>query len=460
MIQKRKINPNFHPKQKLAVKHLFQTNGVNEILYGGAAGAGKSWLGCVFIIVCAVKYPETRYLIGRSKLKHLKQTTLRTMFEVLRQFGLEEDSYWKYNDQKGEVQFFNGSEILLKDLFAYPSDPDFDSLGSLEITAAFIDEVSQVTEKAKNIVLSRIRYKLDEYDLEPKLFMSCNPSKGWLYSKFYKPSVENKMDSHKIFTQALATDNPYISKHYIENLKKLDRVTKARLLDGKWEYADEMAVFDYDSIVNFLNTQRPHPVDEKGELINMQHYFAIDVARLGKDKTVIWVLREDFCIVDFIEMGKSKVNEVIEKVDDLKNKYSIIGNHFIAVDSDGVGGGVADYLPGCKSIVNNSSPINHENYVNFKTQLYAKLASIINSGQMSCNVDLDLDVEQKIQQELMVVNRVDHDKDGKVKFTKKEDVKKALGRSPDYGDSLAYLMAHFLTVTYSEEEIDFEIIDL
>jgi len=443
------IKPKFHPKQKEAVKNLFSTNGVNEVLYGGAAGAGKSWMGCVFILVMAMKYEGTRYLIGRSKLKHLKQTTLRTLFEVLKTFQLQEDKHWKYNDQKGEMTLWNDSEILLKDLFAYPSDPDFDSLGSLEITSAFIDEVAQVTEKAKNIVYSRIRFKLDENDLEPKLFMSCNPSKGWLYSKYYKPSRDGTLEDYKVFIQALPTDNPHISKHYIENLKKLDKVSKARLLHGEWEYADEYALFDYDAIIHFLNTKKETVEDKK-----YKYFVSLDVARLGKDSTVAFVMRDDMTIVDFYEMKKSKVNEVVALVEEIKEKYNIVSNHQIAVDADGVGGGVVDYLLGCRSIVNNSKAINGENYDNYKTQLYAQLSMKVNAKELTNNVEFDISTEQKIQQELMVVNRVDVDKDGKVKYTKKEDVKKALGRSPDYGDALAYLMSHFLIKTFAD---DFEI---
>ena len=67
--------------------------------------------------------------------------------------------------EKNTITFPNGSVILMKDLFAYPSDPNFDELGSLEITGAFIDEVNQISVKARNIVKSRIRYKLNDFTL-------------------------------------------------------------------------------------------------------------------------------------------------------------------------------------------------------------------------------------------------------------------------------------------------------
>lgn len=445
------IEPEFNEKQKVAIKHLFKQDGVNEVLFGGGAGSGKSWLGCVFIIVMAIKYPETRYLIGRSKLSQLKQTTLRTFFDVAKQLNLKDEKHFNYNAQSNVITFFNGSEVILKDLFSYPSDPDFDGLGSLEITAAFIDEVPQVSEKAKNIVLSRIRYKLDENGLEPKLYMSCNPSKGWLYNQFYKKHKDNVLEPYKVFIPALPTDNPHISKHYINNLQKLDKVSRDRLLYGKWEYSDDLSVFDYDAIIDLFTNEKPIDLEKK-----YQYYFAVDVARLGKDSTVIMVMRDDFTLVEVITLKKKNVKEVVDFINNLKKKYNIGNNANIAIDADGVGGGVVDYLPGCKSIVNNSKALNGENYQNLKTQLIAKLAELINSGGLGCNTELDIELQNLITQELMVIKREDVDKDGPVKYTKKEEIKKVLGRSPDYSDALAYLMIHNLNITYVND-FDIEI---
>jgi len=105
---------------------------------------------------------------------------------------------------------------LLKDLFLFPSDPNFDSLGSLEICGAFVDEAGQCSWKAIQILLSRMRYKLKEFGIIPKLFMSTNPQKNWAYSEFYMPSKNNTIGSDKKFIQALCTDNPHLDPTYIE----------------------------------------------------------------------------------------------------------------------------------------------------------------------------------------------------------------------------------------------------
>src|SRR3989304_820020 len=165
---------NLIPKQENAVYYL-KDNETKELIYGGAAGGGKSALGILWLIEQCQLYPGSRWLMGRSKLKALKETTLNTFFEQTTLLKIT--SQFNYNAQSGVVYWNNGSEILLKDLYLYPSDPNFDSLGSLEITGAFIDECNQITYKAWQVVKSRIRYKIKQFGITPKMLGTCNPAK-------------------------------------------------------------------------------------------------------------------------------------------------------------------------------------------------------------------------------------------------------------------------------------------
>ena len=124
-------------KQEHAVWFL-KDNVTEEVLYGGAAGGGKSALGCLWLMEMCLKYPGTRWLMGRSKLKTLKETTLNTFFELATLLKLS--GQFSYKSAQHVIYWNNGSEIILKDLFHYPADPNFDSLGSLEIKGDFIDE--------------------------------------------------------------------------------------------------------------------------------------------------------------------------------------------------------------------------------------------------------------------------------------------------------------------------------
>lgn len=115
------IDAQFTKTQGLAIEYLFDDK-TTEILFGGAAGGGKSWVGCAWLIMMCIKYPKTRYLMGRSKLDSLKKTTFNTFLEVCNEWGLIANKHYNFNGSSNIITFYNKSEILLKDLFLYPSD--------------------------------------------------------------------------------------------------------------------------------------------------------------------------------------------------------------------------------------------------------------------------------------------------------------------------------------------------
>ena len=68
----------FLPKQLDALRHLAIDHECELVLFGGAAGGSKSFLGCAWQVQRRLKYEGTRGLIGRSKLDTLKKTTVKT----------------------------------------------------------------------------------------------------------------------------------------------------------------------------------------------------------------------------------------------------------------------------------------------------------------------------------------------------------------------------------------------
>ena len=402
----------------------------NELIFGGGAGGSKSFLGCYWILKSCLKYPSIRCLIGRSHLKTLKETTLNSLFEVMKLQGIKKDIHFNYNGQSNVIKFFNGSEILLKDLAYYPSDPNYDELGSLELTMAFVDEVNQIPKIAWQIVKSRIRYKLDEYNLIPKILGTCNPSKNYIYTDFYKPEKLGTIEPNKKFIQALVTDNPFISKHYIENLKSLPKPQRDRLLYGIWESADPLSLIKQESIVSiFDNTWVTN--------LNDKYYITCDVARMGSDKAIIALWR-GFEVVELYEYQKSLINELQDVILSLANKYKVIKSNIIA-DADGVGSGLVDNLK-CESFVNNSKALLDENYSNLKTQCYYKLCDKINENSIYISAEISAKQKDDIIEELEQIKVSDKDSDNKLRIMSKADIKLAIGRSPDYADALMMRM--------------------
>jgi len=376
--------------------------------------------------------------MGRSKLKALKETTLNSFFELATKLKIT--SQFNYNAQSGIIYWNNGSEILLKDLYAYPADPNFDSLGSLEITGAFIDECNQITYKAWQIVKSRIRYKIKELGIEPKMLGTCNPAKNWVYSQFYLKDKNGTIGNDKKFIQALPKDNPHLPQSYLDSLLSLDDNSKQRLYFGNWEYDNDPAkLIDYEKIQNIFTND----FIEGGE-----KYISADIARYGSDKMVIMVW-SGFKVIEVFTLAKSSITETAQAIRDLSHKHSVPLTNIIA-DEDGVGGGVVDIL-GCKGFVNNSKPLPEEGqivqYQNLKTQCYFKLAKMIQDSQIYVNCR-DGNVVDDMTKELEQVKRDKIDEDGKLKIIPKEKVKELIGRSPDYSDCMMMRMYFEFRVSF------------
>jgi phage terminase large subunit len=412
-------------KQNNAV-YFLKDKTTKEIIYGGAAGGGKSALGVLWIIEQCQMYPGTRWLMGRSKLKTLKETTLNTFFELTS--NLKISNQFNINNQSGVIYWNNGSEIILKDLYQYPADPNFDSLGSLEITGSFIDECNQISYKAWQIVTSRIRFKLNDYNLTPKILGTCNPSKNWVYSKFYIPSTNGSISNNRKFIQSLPTDNPHLHPSYLESLLALDETSKRRLYYGDWAYDNDPAsLISFDKINDVFNNDF---------VIDGDKYISADIARYGSDKMVICVW-SGFRVIEIFSLDKSSITQTAEAIRGLALKHKVPNSNIIA-DEDGVGGGVVDVLH-CKGFVNNSKALKEENqlmeYQNLKTQCYYKLAEKIQRNEVFINCN-DGYVQDLIIKELEQVKRDKIDNDGKLRIIPKEKVKELIGHSPDYTDAL------------------------
>ena len=120
-------------KQKLALE-LLDDPQVVELDYGGAAGGAKSWTVCLWMILQCRQYPGIRIGLGRREMVRLKQTTLVTLLrEVHPILGIKEGEY-KYQGQNNSITYANESMIQMFDLAYQPSDPDYDTLGSLNLT--------------------------------------------------------------------------------------------------------------------------------------------------------------------------------------------------------------------------------------------------------------------------------------------------------------------------------------
>lgn len=418
-------------KQRIALRKL-RDKTTNEILYGGGARGGKSFLGCGWVQMECITKPGSAWLIAREELTKLKDTTLITFFKSAKSLGISKEFH--FNAQANIAYFENGSIVFFREIKYVPSDPEFDRLGSYDLTGCFIDEAQQIHPKAISVLRGRFSVLEGEgWTTVPKSLYTCNPAKNWIYADFVKPEIDNKLPDHRAFIKSLATDNPFVSEDYIENLRKSDKVTVERLLYGNFEYDDDPAALIpinkiYDCFTNnFI---------EEGE-----KFISSDIARFGRDKTVIGVW-SGFRLIKIITINKNKITEAADEIKSLCLQYHVPVSN-IVIDDDGVGGGVTDLLDGSHGFVNNSKAVENpesneqENFNNIKSQCYYKLAEKINKSEVFI---CETEHRDMIVQELEQVKQYNMDKDAKKQIIPKEKVKELIGRSPDFSDMLMMRM--------------------
>ncbi len=423
-------------KQTIALD-LLEDDSTEEVLFGGAAGGGKTKFGCYWQLKNRLKMPGTRGFIGRAKFNTLLETTLLTFFDVAKEQGLIRGKHFDLTgpwdkENKNCILIKNGSLIFLRDLFLYPADPEFDELGSLEITDAFIDECSQVTPKAREVLSYRIRYKHNEYGLIPKTLYATNPFKGWGYDEFFKAEQDGTIDDNKKFVPAFIWDNPHASESYVESLKrKKDGPEKQRLYYGNWDYADDPEVLcDYDAVSDMFTNDHVQPGDEK--------FLSADLAMQGRDRFVLGLWAGMVCYIRK-DKGKSDGKEIEQDIKEVMIMGEVPHSKSV-VDSDGMGAYLESYLKGIKQFHAGAQAINHKEFANLKSECAYKLAELVNKRMIK--IVCSEEQKNRIKREMAVLKAKSIDADeSRKRIIKKEEMKIMLGgKSPDYLDMLIMKM--------------------
>lgn len=438
------INPT--PKQFQGWEALNNPD-ISEIYFGGAAGGGKTWLGCESRLVRAYAFPGYKSFIGRNQLTRLMASSFVTFTKVCAFHNIPKDD-WKFNGKYNYIEFLNGSRIDLLDLAFQPGDPMYERLGSLEYTDGWVEEAGEVPFMAVDILRSRVgRHLNKEFNLNPDILYTFNPNKGWVY-RIYKQAKDKTLPKDAIFIQSLYKDNPYTAEIYGQQLNKIQDVAmRMRLKEGSFEYdSDPASLINTDSILDLFSNAVP-VTDEK--------YMVIDVARHGIDKTVIYLFR-GLKLYGIRIYQKQNTLVTSQKARNLAHAEEIPFSHCLA-DEDGIGGAVVDNNQGFKGFVANSVPFvnpmsnERENFASLKSQCSYMLAEKINNHKLSIDVKpaqfisevpgITYEVfKEMLAEELEHIKSKDKDKDMKLKIASKEEVKESLGRSPDFSDTLMMRM--------------------
>lgn len=254
----------------------FLSSDANIIVYGGAMGGGKSYCGLLRHLRW-VHDPHYRGFIIRKNSTTLQKSG--GLFDEAKQLYRAFEPKVQVKLKELKFVFPSGAEIAMSHL---ETDDDAEKYRGLQLSAAMIDEATQISEDHTLVVLSRLRSKAK---MVPNLFLTCNPSPDsylrrwidwWIIPKGQenagRPDPERdgkirwfiRQNNEMIwadtkeelietygkdvlplslqFISATIYDNPPLIKAnpgYLANLQGLKRVKQERDLYGNWDIREE-----------------------------------------------------------------------------------------------------------------------------------------------------------------------------------------------------------------------------
>jgi len=159
----------------------------------------------------------------------------------------------------------------------------------------------------------------------------------------------------------------------------------------------------------------------------------VDVARFGDDATVYTLLEGNRVLALFSERQKDTMH-VAGRIRSLIAEYGV---ESVAVDDVGVGGGVTDRLREqnvrVEAIHGGETAREPERFFNRRTELWWNLREWIRTEGVLLH-------EPRLVEDL-TAPRFTYTSRGQIRLEAKEETKRRLGRSPDFGDSLTLALA-------------------
>ena len=214
------------PKQRA----FLLMNDTKEILYGGAAGGGKS----VAQLMAALQYvdiPGYSAILFRKTYADLSLPG--ALIDMSKQWLMPfvESKEVKWSEKEKQYVFPSGATLN----FGYlESANDCYRYQGAEFQYIGMDEVTHIDPVNYRYLFSRLR-KPKTLQVPLRFRATANPGGQfgeYYYQRFF---VEGK-DAGRIFIGAGIDDNPYLdAEAYKESLAELDPIERERLLNGNWE---------------------------------------------------------------------------------------------------------------------------------------------------------------------------------------------------------------------------------
>jgi uncharacterized small protein (DUF1192 family) len=326
---------------------------------------------------------------------------------------------YSFNESNLIITCPNGAEIHFK------SADNPDNLYGEDVYACVFDEAPRAKEEA----WFALRSTLTATKAPCKIIGNFGGISNWVHKLKEKAKTDKEYEYFKVTCWDAIREGILEEEEVLQAKKDLpDKIFKA-LYEAEASEDDGQLVNNESILKLFSNTHIESGIK----------YITADIARLGKDKTVINIW-DGFRVIEIKEYDISRIDFIVNEIKGLQQKYNVNDNNII-VDEDGVGGGVVDYLK-CNGFVNNSSPIKvnglKDNFASLKDQCYYYLAEKINRNEIY--VDCNEKISTLLMEEIEMIRLPKEIDTSRIKLMSKDEIKKRIGRSPDYSDALMMRM--------------------
>lgn len=223
----------------------------SEVLFGGAAGGGKSYGQIVDAMLFALKYPGSKQLVLRRTFAELDKSLIRTALELYPR------KMWNFNSSSHSGKFVNGSVV---DFGYCATEKDVYQYQSAEYDVIRFDELTHFTEAQYIYLISRVR-GANGYPKQIK--SSTNPGgvgHSWVKERFVDPERANTAfigadGMKRIFIPSLLRDNKFLMEgdpNYEKRLLALPEKEKKALLYGDWNIFEGQYFTEFDPAVHVI----------------------------------------------------------------------------------------------------------------------------------------------------------------------------------------------------------------
>lgn len=229
----------YKPTKKQA---LFHGSTANEILFGGAAGGGKTKALIMDALFRCLQWPGTTAVIFRRTFRELEDTDIK---EALASYPKE---IAKYNASKYEFTLTNGSKILFR--HCNHAEDRFNYSG-IEIQFLYFDELTAFEQVIYDFIKTRLRAKV-ALGVTPIVRSASNPGNighGWVKKLFVDAGPYMSLQKQRVYSEtlhkwrtittqyipSLAMENPYITDDYVFQLEQKPEALRRALLNGDWD---------------------------------------------------------------------------------------------------------------------------------------------------------------------------------------------------------------------------------